>query len=175
MIKILFLLQLLFFTFMANSNDFYSFSFKSIDGNVIDFKNYKDKVVLLVNTASMCGFTKQFDGLQTLYEDFNEKGLVIIGLPSNSFKQEYGEESKVKEFCETKFNITFPMTEIINVIGEEKHPLYTWLKENYNVKPKWNFYKVLFDRNGTYVSSFSSLTKPNSSKLIKIIENKLDG
>ena len=175
MIKKIFLLQLFFFTFMANSNDFYSFSFKSIDGNIIDFNNYKDKVVLLVNTASMCGFTKQFDGLQTLYENFNEKGLVIIGLPSNSFKQEYGEEDKVKEFCETKFNITFPMTEIIDVIGEEKHPFYSWLKDNHNIKPRWNFYKVLFDRNGTFVSSFSSLTKPNSSKLIKIIENKLDG
>ena len=123
----------------------------------------------------MCGYTKQYDGLQKLYDDFKNRGLVILGLPSNSFKQEYTNAEQVKDFCETKFNITFPITEIINVAGEERHPFYGWLKENYGFKPRWNFYKVLFDKEGTYVDSFSSMIKPNSKKLLAIIKEKLDG
>ena len=175
MIKTLLILKIFLLTLMANTSDFYDFSFKSIDGNSIDLVNYKDKVVLLVNTASMCGFTKQYDGFQKLHEKLNGKGLVLIGLPSNSFMQEYSDESKVKDFCETKFNITFPMTQIINVIGEEKHPFYAWLKQTYGVKPRWNFYKILFDKKGTYIESFSSMTKPDNRKLLKMIQDKLDG
>ena len=107
---------------MLNATEFYDFSFKSINGKEIKLKDYKNKVVLVVNTASMCGFTKQYDGLQNLYEDYRELGFTILGLPSNSFKQEFNSEDQVKDFCETKFNITFPMTKIVNVVGEDKHP-----------------------------------------------------
>ena len=141
----------------------------------MSLKDYEGKVVLLVNTASMCGLTKQYTALQELYDDFKNKDFVVLGIPSNSFKQEHASEEKVKDFCETNFNITFPMTEIVSVIGAEKHPLYKWLKEEYGIKPKWNFHKVLIDKSGNVVNSYSSLTKPNSSKLIKIIEEKIKG
>ncbi len=159
---------------MLNASEFYDFSFKSIDGKEIQLKDYKNKVVLVVNTASMCGFTKQYDGLQNLYEDYKELGFTILGLPSNSFKQEFNNENQIKDFCETKFNITFPMTKIINVIGEDKHPFYGWLKSTYNVKPRWNFHKFLFNKDGLMVDSFSSLTKPSSDKIKKIIEEELN-
>ena len=174
LIKIL-LIQIYFFIFMVHSSDFYNFTLKSISGEALKMENFRHKVVLLVNTASMCGFTKQYAGLQDLYDNYKDKGLVVIGIPSNSFMQEYGKDEKVKDFCETKFDITFPMSEIINVAGDEVHPLYKWLKENHGFKPRWNFYKVILDRNGNYINSFSSLTKPNSQKLLKIIQNKLDG
>ena len=159
---------------MAKTNELYKFSFESINGTELALQAYKDKSILIVNTASMCGFTKQYDGLQKLYETYKEKGLVVIGMPSNSFMQEYAEEDQIKDFCETKFNINFPMTKIINVVGEDKHPFYAWLKENYNIKPRWNFYKVLFNRKGELVDSFSSMTKPTSEKIIKLIERDIN-
>ena len=133
------------------------------------------RVILIINFFLISFFTKQFDGLQNLYETYSEKGLVVLGIPSNSFMQEYSSEEKVKDFCETKFNITFPMTKIVEVIGSKKHPLYVWLKEKHGVKPKWNFHKVLIDNNGNFVNSFSSLTKPSSPKLIDLIEEKIAG
>jgi glutathione peroxidase len=155
------------------SSEFYSFKFNSIDGSEMSLESYKNKVVLIVNTASMCGFTKQYGGLQDLYESYKDKGLVVLGVPSNSFMQEHSSEEKVKDFCETNFNISFPMTKIVEVTGDSKHPLYSWLKDNYGIKPKWNFHKILVDKKGNVVDSFSSLTKPKSEKLIKIIEEKL--
>ena len=140
------------------SSEFYSFKFDSIDGSKMSLDSYKNKVVLIVNTASMCGFTKQYGGLQDLYESYRDKGLVVLGIPSNSFMQEHTSEDKVKDFCETNFNITFPMTKIEEVIGSEKHPLYGWLKEEHGIKPKWNFHKILIDKEGKVVNSYSSLT-----------------
>ena len=140
MLKIIIIVvKLFFYSFMSNSSEFYNFQFESIEGNKMPLKNYKGKVVLLVNTASMCGFTKQYTGLQELHDEYKDKGLVVLGIPSNSFMQEHTSEDKVKDFCETNFNITFPMTKIEEVIGNEKHPLYRWLKEEHGIKPKWNF------------------------------------
>ena len=157
------------------SSEFYSFKFDSIDGSKMSLDSYKNKVVLIVNTASMCGFTKQYGGLQDLYESYRDKGLVVLGIPSNSFMQEHNTEEKVKDFCEANFNISFPMTKIVEVRGDDKHPLYAWLKDSYGIKPKWNFHKILVDKKGNVVDSFSSLTKPKSDKLIKIIEDALKG
>ena len=176
MLKItIIVIKLFLYSFMSMSTEFYNFQFESIEGNKMPLKNFRGKVVLLVNTASMCGLTKQYAGLQELHEEYQDKGLVVLGVPSNSFKQEHASEDKVKDFCETNFNITFPMTQIEEVIGSEKHPLYAWLKEEYGIKPKWNFHKVLFDKSGNLVDSYSALTKPKSNKLIKVIEEKIKG
>ena len=175
MLKIILTAILLIMTNMSLSKDLYNFSFTSIDGKELELKSFKNKVLLIVNTASMCGFTKQFQGLEKIYRDYKEKGLVVLGMPSNSFKQEYGDEDRVKDFCETKFDITFPMTKIISVAGDEKHDFYGWLEEQYDVRPKWNFYKFIFNKNGELVDTFSSLTKPNSDKILDLINAEING
>ena len=175
MLKIILIIKFFLLSFLLMSSEFYNFQFESIEGNNMPLKNYEGKVVLLVNTASMCGFTKQYSGLQELHEEYKDKGLIVLGVPSNSFMQEHTSEDKVKDFCETNFNITFPMTKIEEVIGSEKHPLYEWLKREHGIKPKWNFHKILIDKAGNIVNSYSSLTKPKSDKLIKIIEEKIKG
>jgi len=175
MLKYFFIIKLFLLSFLAMGTEFYNFQFESIEGKEMPLKAYKGKVVLLVNTASMCGLTKQYTALQELYDEFRDKDFIVLGIPSNSFMQEHDSEDKVKDFCETNFNITFPMTEIVPVLGADKHPLYKWLKEEHGIKPKWNFHKVLIDKAGNVVNSFSSLTKPKSNKLIKVIEEKIKG
>ena len=174
MIKFLLTIIFLLINSMSYSNSLYEFSFTSIDGKKLELKSYKNKVILVVNTASMCGFTKQYSGLEKVYQDYKDKGLVVIGMPSNSFKQEYVEEEKVKDFCETKFNITFPMTKIVQVTGEEKHEFYKWLENNYGVKPKWNFFKFIFNKKGEFIDSFSSITRPNSDRILDILNAEFD-
>ena len=156
-------------------NIFFDYKINLIDGKTLELSKYSDHVVLLVNTASYCGFTKQYDDLQKLWEIYKEKKFLVIAIPSNSFNQEKDNNTDIKDFCETNFNITFPMTKIEEVIGSEKHPLYGWLKEEHGIKPKWNFHKILIDKEGKVVNSYSSLTKPKSEKLIKIIEEKIKG
>jgi glutathione peroxidase len=127
--------------------------------------NLKNKTVLLVNVASNCGFTKQYSELQELYDKYSEKGLVVLGVPSNQFGgQEPGSNNEIKDFCETNFNITFPMTTKIDVKGENAHPIYLWAKENYGnaAVPKWNFHKILINRQGKIEDTYSSFTKPMS-------------
>ena len=120
MLKItIIVIKLFLYSLVSMSSEFYNYEFESIEGSKIPLKNYKGKVVLLVNTASMCGFTKQYTGLQELHDEYKNKGLVVLGIPSNSFMQEHTSEDKVKDFCETNFNITFPMTKIEEVIGSE--------------------------------------------------------
>ena len=160
----------------ADSKSFYDLSINSIDGDEIKFSNFKEKSSLLVNVASNCGFTKQYEDLQKLYELYKSNGLIVLGIPSNQFgNQEPGSEKEIQNFCETNFNITFPMTKIEEVIGNEKHPLYGWLKEEHGIKPKWNFHKILIDKEGKVVNSYSSLTRPKSKKLINMIEEKIKG
>ena len=151
---------------------FYDFSIESITGETINFKDYKNKVILIVNTASYCGFTNQYAGLQELWSNYKNKNFVILGIPSNSFNQEKDSEKDIKEFCEVNFNITFPMTSIYDVKGDNAHQIYKWAKENHgkSAVPKWNFYKILINNEGKIEETYSSLTKPNSSKLIKKIE-----
>ena len=175
MLKLIFIIKLFLLSFLAMGSEFYNFQFESIEGKKMPLKDYEGKVVLLVNTASMCGLTKQYTALQELYEDYKDQDFVVLGVPSNSFMQEHASEDKVKDFCETNFNITFPMTEIVSVLGTEKHPLYKWLKEEHGIKPKWNFHKILIDKEGKVVNSYSPLTKPNSDKLVNIIEDKIKG
>ena len=150
----------------------YDFNFKSIDGNEIKLSNYKEKVIVIVNVASRCGYTPQYEGLQTLWNDY-KKDLVVIGIPTNNFKQEPKNNSEIKEFCETNFGINFPMTEKMDVIGSNAHPFFKWAKKNHGIGaiPKWNFHKIIIDKNGKVAETFSSITKPSSKKFLKIIEN----
>ena len=154
---------------------FYDFKINSISGDIIDLNDFKGKPVLVVNTASYCGFTKQYADMQMLWERYKNKGLVVLGIPSNSFNQEKKVNSEVKKFCEINFNINFPLTEITDVKGDKAHEIYKWAKENYgkSAVPKWNFYKILIDKNGSIADTYSSMTKPTSEKLYKKIEDLL--
>ena len=155
---------------------FYDFKINSISGDIIDFNDFKDKPVLVVNTASYCGFTKQYADMQKLWEKYKDKGLIVLGVPSNSFNQEKKNNADVKEFCEVNFNINFPLSEITDVKGENAHELYKWAKENYgkSAVPKWNFYKILINKEGKIEDTYASLTNPNSKKIISKIEYLLD-
>ena len=178
--KVVFVLFIFMFFFKtpvtANyEKKFFDFSIESINGEKIDFKDYKNKVILVVNTASYCGFTKQYDELQELWDLYKEKGLIVLGVPSNSFNQEKNDNKDVKEFCEMNFNINFPLTTITEVKGKNSHELFKWAKENHgkSAEPKWNFHKILINKDGKVEDTFASFTKPLSKKLIKAIENIL--
>ena len=151
---------------------FYDFSIESITGEIINFNDYKNKVVLIVNTASYCGFTNQYEELQELWDNYKSKGLVVLGVPSNSFNQEKKNNDEVKEFCEVNFNINFPLTTITEVKGDSAHEIFKWAKKNYgkSAVPKWNFHKILINKEGKIEDTFASFTKPMSGKLIKKIE-----
>ena len=155
---------------------FYDFKINSISGDIIDLSEFKGKPVLIVNTASYCGFTKQYEDMQKLWENYREKGLIVLGIPSNSFNQEKNNNNEVKDFCEVNFNINFPMTEITNVKGDDAHEIYKWARDNHgkSAVPKWNFYKILINKEGKVEDTYASLTKPTSKKIIKKIESLLD-
>ena len=155
---------------------FFELNIKSINGESLDLNKFKGKAVLLVNVASKCGFTKQYTELQKLYDLYKDKGLVVIGIPSNQFGgQEPGSNEEIKNFCETNFNITFPMTEKVDVKGENANELYLWAKKNYgkSTVPKWNFHKILINKEGKIEDTYSSFTNPTSKKIINIIEKIL--
>ena len=178
--KIVLGLTLIMFFFKSSAlanyeNVFYDFSIESISGEIINFEDFNNKVILVVNTASYCGFTKQYDELQKLWEKYKSKGLIVLGIPSNSFNQEKKEDSDVKEFCELNFNITFPLTTITEVKGDNAHELFKWAKTNHGKSaiPKWNFYKILINKEGKIEDTFSSFTKPLSNKIINKIEKIL--
>lgn len=154
---------------------FYDFNIEGINGELINFKEYKNKAVLVVNTASYCGFTNQYEELQELWDNYKSKGLVVLGVPSNSFNQEKKNNDEVKEFCEVNFNINFPLTTITEVKGDNAHEIFKWAKKNYgkSAVPKWNFHKILINKEGKIEDTFASFTKPMSGKLIKKIEGIL--
>ena len=153
----------------------YEFDFKSIEGELISLKDYKDKVIVVVNVASRCGFTNQYEDLQSLWSNYKDKNLVVIGVPTNNFKQEPGSNKEIKDFCEANFNINFPMTEKIDVIGNNAHPFFKWAKNNHgkNAIPKWNFHKIIIGKNGKVVDTFSSITRPSSTRFINLIEKEI--
>lgn len=134
---------------------------------------YKDKTVLFVNTASYCGFTPQFKGLEALYEKYQDKGLVILGFPSHDFNQEDADEGKTAELCKLTYGVKFPMFEALAVRGDDVDPLYRMLARKSGTTPKWNFYKYLMDKNGNIVDAYSSLTKPTDEDFIEDITNAL--
>jgi len=154
---------------------FYDFEIESINGEIIKFSEYKNKAILIVNTASYCGFTAQYEELQELWEKYKSKGLIVLGVPSNSFNQEKKKNSEIKEFCKVNFNINFPLSTITEVKGNNAHSLYKWAKDNHGKSaiPKWNFHKILINKEGKVEDTFSSFTKPMSEKLVNKIENIL--
>ena len=177
--KIIFLV-LIMFSFLSKGNAEYeqlatNFSFKSIEGNTIDLADYKESVILVVNVASRCGFTNQYKDLQALWSEYKDKDLLVIGVPSNNFRQEPGDNKEIKDFCETTFGIDFPVSEKINVLGKNAHPFYVWAKKNYGsgAIPKWNFHKIIIGKNGKVVETFSSIVKPSSKKFIAAIEKEI--
>jgi glutathione peroxidase len=152
---------------------FFDLNIKNINGKELNLSKYKNKTVLLVNVASNCGFTKQYSELQTLFDTYKEKGLVVIGVPSNQFGgQEPGTNEEIKDFCETNFNITFPMTDKVDVKGDNANELYLWAKKNYGKStiPKWNFHKILINKEGKIQNTFNSFITPLSKKIINEIE-----
>ena len=154
---------------------FYDFKIESISGEIIDFGKYKNKVILIVNTASYCGFTKQYGELQELWDQYKSKGLVVFGVPSNTFNQEKKNDEDVKKFCEVNFNISFPLSSITEVKGKNVHELFKWAADNHGKSaiPKWNFHKILINKEGKVEDTYSSFTKPLSNKILKKIESIL--
>ena len=151
----------------------YDFNFKDLNGGLLSLSKYKNKVIIVVNVASKCGFTNQYEDMQKLWEKYQDKNVVILGVPSNDFgSQEPGNSEEIKNFCEAKFGITFPMTEKVSVKGSEAHPFYIWAKENHGKSaiPKWNFHKIIIDKSGKVAETFSSITNPSSKKFIKTLE-----
>jgi len=179
--KIVLIVFTIFMFFLKNTasanyeKKFYDFSIESISGETINFNDYKNKAVLIVNTASYCGFTKQYDELQELWDLYKSRGLIVIGVPSNSFNQEKNSNNDVKEFCEVNFNINFPLTTITEVKGENAHELFKWAKDNHgkSAVPKWNFHKILINKEGKVEDTFASFTNPMSKKIIKKLEKIL--
>jgi glutathione peroxidase len=159
-----------------NTKTFFDFKINSINGEELDLSSFKGKTILLVNVASKCGFTNQYDDLQNLYDNFKDKGLIVIGIPTNQFGgQEPGSEKEIKNFCETNFNITFPMTSKYEVKGANAHPIYIWAKDTFgkSTVPKWNFHKILINKDGKIEDTFASFTGPLSNKVVKKIEQIL--
>ena len=160
------------------SENAYSYSFKDInEEDVINLSDYKGKTLVVVNTASLCGFTYQYDGLQKLYDDYKDQGLVVLGVPSNDFgNQESGTNSEVKEFCESTFSITFPLTEKNVVKGKNAHPFFKWSKKELGFiggVPRWNFHKIIIGKDGKAIAGYTALTRPSSKKFISEIEKAL--
>ena len=173
-------ITIIMFFFKSNVNAnydkiFYDFKIESITGETIDFNEYRNKVILIVNTASYCGFTKQYTDLQELWDKYKSRGLIVLGVPSNSFNQEKNKNSEVKEFCKVNFNINFPLSAITEVKGDNAHDLFKWAKNNHGKSaiPKWNFHKILINKEGKVEDTFASFTKPMSGKIIKKIEGIL--
>ena len=154
---------------------FFDFKINGISGEIINLKDYQNKLVLVVNTASYCGFTKQYDDLQLLWEKYRSDGLIVLGVPSNSFNQEKKADNEVKEFCDVNFNIDFPMTTITEVKGENSHEIFKWAEKNYGKSaiPKWNFHKILINKEGKIEDTYNSFTKPMSKKITSKIESLL--
>ena len=155
----------------------YNYKFNDLDGRELNLNKFKNKVIIVVNVASQCGFTKQYEDMQKVWVKYQDKGVVMLGVPSNDFgKQEPGGSEEIKNFCEAKFGITFPMTEKVSVKGENAHPFYIWARKNHGKSsiPKWNFHKIIIGKDGKVLDTFASLTNPSSKKFIKAIEKALD-
>ena len=151
----------------------YAFSFKSLEGKPMPLAQYAGKPMVIVNTASKCGFTPQYKGLEALWQANRDKGLVVLGVPSNDFGgQEPGTHDEIKSFCELRFGVDFPLTEKVAVTGPDAHPLFKWIAEKggFLGRPHWNFYKYLIGPDGRFVDWYSSITAPGSARFTKAVE-----
>jgi glutathione peroxidase len=149
------------------------FVFASIDGGTIRLDDYAGRPVLVVNTASRCGYTAQYDDLQALYDRYRDRGLVVLAVPSNDFRQELATNEEVAEFCAVNFDLDLPMTEITPVRGPEAHPFYAWLAREHGFTPTWNFNKVLIDGAGRLVATWGSAVRPTARSITQAVERLL--
>jgi len=161
----------------APASDAYGFRFKTLIGQKpLPLSQFKGKVILVVNTASQCGFTGQYEPLEELYKRYKDRGLVIVGVPSNDFgEQEPGSNDEIASFCKLNYGVSFPMAAKEHVSGDEAHPFYKWAKDTlgFGTAPKWNFHKYLIDRQGKLVDYFNSTTAPDNDRLITAVEQLL--
>ena len=157
----------------AKNMNIYDFSFEDIDGNLVSLDKFNGKPIFMVNTASRCGFTPQYENLQNLFINYKDTDLTILAITSNSFNQEYSNNEDIKQICLVNYDVGFVTSSPMNVKGDDSHQLFKWIKEEYGKAPKWNFYKYLFDRDGKLTSSWSSMTKPDHAKIIKEINETL--
>ena len=146
------------------------FRFASIDGGTIDLADWRGKPVLVVNTASLCGFAPQFDDLQALHEEYADRGLVVLAVPSDDFRQELASGEQDKEFCAVNFDLTIPMTDITRVMGDQAHPFYKWLLDTEGFAPGWNFNKVLIGPDGEFIKGWGAVTNPGSAAITSEID-----
>ena len=154
----------------------YDFAFDAIDSKPLPFAQFRGKVVLVVNTASFCGFTKQYAGLEAIYEKYKDRGFVVLGVPSNDFgEQEPGTNAEIATFCQGAFNVTFPLTDKYDVKGATAHPFYKWAVTTLGdaAAPKWNFHKYLVGADGKLIAAFATTVEPNAPKIIAAIETAL--
>ena len=153
----------------------HGFGFTDIDGNPMPLAQFKGRPLLVVNTASRCGFTGQYEGLQTLWTRYRDRGLVVIGVPSDDFRQELSSESAVKNFCELNYGVDFPLTEITHVRGPQAHPFYAWAAQvmGPRLAPRWNFHKYLVDGDGRLVAAFATGVEPLSRTVTDAVERLL--
>ncbi|WP_027133316.1 glutathione peroxidase [Geminicoccus roseus] len=154
----------------------WEFAFTRIEGGDLPMRGFEGRPVLLVNTASMCGFTYQYDGLQQVWEDYRDRGLVVLGVPSGDFgNQEYDESGQIKQFCETNFALDFPLTEKEHVRGADAHPLYRWLAQELGpaAEPRWNFHKILIGADGRPVAAWPSRTEPGDPEIRAALDRAL--
>ncbi len=161
---------------MAKELTAYDFEFIDSDGKNLPLSNFKGKILMVVNTASKCGFVSQYEGLEQLWQDYKDKGLVIIAVPSNDFgDQEPGSNAEIKQFCESNFKVTFPIMAKVHVKGDNAHPFYKWAAEQMSVfgRPKWNFHKYVIGKDGKILEWFASPTSPLDSRVTNLIESNL--
>jgi glutathione peroxidase len=148
-------------------------SFVNADGGMHDSADWVGHPVLVINSASRCGFTPQYDAMQAVYDAYAERGLIVLAVPSDDFRQELSSIDEVKEFCELNFNLTLPMTDITHVKGPEAHPFYQWLAADHGFVPQWNFNKVLIGADGLVKGTWGSTTKPDNRQILDLIEAEL--
>ncbi|MDO8288705.1 MAG: glutathione peroxidase [Parvibaculum sp.] len=161
-----------------NKKTAFDFDFQSLKGKPMPLKEFAGRPVIIVNTASKCGFTPQYKGLESIWQRHKAEGLVILGVPSNDFAgQEPGDAMEIAEFCELNFGVDFPLTEKVHVKGADAHPLFNWLGQQggFLAKPRWNFYKYFIGRDGQLKTWFSSVTTPDSAKFQSAVKKLIAG
>jgi len=159
----------------ADANSAYQFQFTGLWTERVPMSAFNGEVVLVVNTASACGFTPQYEGLQQIYSEYGERGFEVLGVPSNNFNQEQGSAQEIQEFCSLNYGVTFPMAGKTEVVGAERHPFYAWAEQQIgeSAVPGWNFHKILIGRDGRVIAAFNTRTEPTSAELRAAIEGAL--